>query len=328
MLAIKIKSQKILLPLLFLMLLSGCASVENGLFKMGLGVERSMAGFEKKDIQLSDHHWTYLEAGEPGQPVVLLLHGFGGDKDNWTRMVQKLDGYHVYAPDLPGHGDSSFDEKQYYGFDVQSLRLAEFVDALHLNKFHLVGNSMGGAIAALYAYRHPEQVTSLALIDAVGFYGDKPSELEEILARHEKNPLIVKEPEDFDALMDFVMSEQPFLPWPARSVLARKAVAREAANEHIFEHIHKEAEAAKYAGGFGFMFKKLSMPVYVIWGENDRVLSVTSVPKFVETIPHVQADIIPGIGHVPMLEIPKKTAQMLTAFWQQHESSGAIASHE
>lgn len=303
------------------MALSGCASIEDGIFATGLAVERSLSGFDEKQIQLSDHNWHYLEAGEPSpnQATVVLLHGFGADKDNWIRMSRSLDGYHVIAPDLPGHGDSSFDGNLFYGFDVQSRRLAEFIDAVGLTKFHLVGNSMGGAIAALYAYRHPQKILTLSLIDAVGFYGSEPSELQLRLESQQPNPLIVRDEDGYDAFLDFVLEDHPFLPWPASNVLGRKAVARETANDHIFGHIYQEVEAARYAGGFGHIFSKLLMPTMVIWGEEDRVLDVSGVDKFFDYVPNVDVDILPGIGHAPMIERPEQTSQILQAFWLRQQ---------
>lgn len=297
--------------------LSGCASIENGLFAVGLSVERSMAGFDEKSIQLSDHTWHYLEAGDASQPTVLLLHGFAADKDNWIRMTQSLDGYHVIAPDLPGHGDSSFNGNLFYGFDIQSRRLAEFIDALQLSDIQLVGNSMGGAVAALYAYRHPQKVKTLTLIDAVGFYGNQDSVLQKRLAANLTNPLIFREGDSYDAFLDFVLEDKPFLPWPAKSVLGRRALQREQANDHIFNHIYSEIEAARYAGGFGHIFGKLLMPTLIIWGEEDRILHVSSVDKFFDYIPNSEIEILPGIGHAPMVEQPKLTANLLDDFWQR-----------
>jgi len=308
---------KLLKTIVLLSFLSGCASFENSVFELGLSAERAMAGFDKHQIQLSDHNWTYLEAGNPLDPTVVLLHGFAADKDNWTRMVQKLEGFHVIAPDLPGHGDSSFDDSQHYGFDKQSLRLAEFVDALGLTRFHLVGNSMGGGIAGLYAYRHPGKVLSLALLDAAGFYGDQPSELQLLIENKQKNPLIVRSPQDMEVLMSFAMEQVPFLPWPATNVLARRAMAKEPANDHIFKNMMQEVEAAKYSGGFTNIFSKLTLPSFVLWGEKDRVIHVSSVDKFLEHMPNVQTDVLPNVGHAPMLEVPELTARLLVEFWQQ-----------
>lgn len=308
---------KNLIVVILLGWLTACATIENSLFDMGLAVERSMSDLERKSILVSGKKWVYLEsnAGQ-NKPTVVLLHGFAAEKDNWVRMARSLEQYHVIAPDLPGHGESDFDGNDYYGFDKQSLRLAEFVDALQLKAFHIVGNSMGGGIAGLYAYRNPTKVISLGLLDAVGFYGEEASEVEKRLETNQSNPLIVRSREDFDTLIEYAMHQPPFMPWPIKNVMARRAIAREQANEHVFTHIYKEAQTAKLTGGFKHVFEKLTMPTYVVWGDQDRVLHVSSVEQFFVNMPNVQVDVLPQIGHAPMLEKPELTAKMFNDFWQ------------
>jgi len=316
---------KIIITLLCITLLVGCTSFKHSIFDLGVGVERSLSDLEHKVITINGYEWAYLESQDIGdKPVVVLLHGFAAEKDNWTRMARFLDDFHVIAPDLPGHGETTYLKDEFYGYDQQSLRLADFIDALGVKHFHLVGNSMGGAIAALYAYRHPERVTTLSLIDAVGFYGEHPSELQQLIAQNKPNPLIVRNQEDMSRLMSFAMEQVPFLPWPAMDVLADRAMAREQANDQIFEHIYQEAEAARYSGGFDYVFEKLTMPTYVIWGEEDRVLHVSSVDQFLEHTPKIQTDVLPNVGHAPMLEVPEVTAQLLRDFWRMNSSTKLI----
>jgi pimeloyl-ACP methyl ester carboxylesterase len=319
---------KIIITLLFAAILAGCTSIKHSLFDMGVSVERSLSDLERKQVEVNGYQWVYLESEEASnKPVVILLHGFAAEKDNWTRMARFLDGFHVIAPDLPGHGETTYLKDDFYGFDQQSLRLADFISALGLTQFHLVGNSMGGAIAALYAYRHPNHVTTLSLIDAVGFYGDEPSELQLLVEQNKPNPLIVRTPQDMSRLMSFAMEKVPFLPWPATDVLADRAMAREQANDKIFEHIYQESESARYSGGFKHIFEKLSMPTYVLWGEEDRVLHVSSVDKFLEHTPKIQTDVLPNVGHAPMLEVPEITAELLQAFWRLNDSSAQMVNH-
>jgi len=157
----------------------------------------------------------------------------------------------------------------------------------------------------------------LALLDAAGFYGDQPSELQLLIENKQKNPLIVRSPQDMEVLMNFAMEQVPFLPWPATNVLARRAMAKEPANDHIFKNMMQEVEAAKYSGGFTHIFSKLTLPSFVLWGEKDRVIHVSSVDKFLEYMPNVQTEVLPNVGHAPMLEVPELTARLLVEFWQQ-----------
>ena len=76
--------------------------------KLGMNAARSGSGLSYKTIVIGDETWHYLEGGRKDAEVVLLLHGFGGDKDNWTRFSKSLTGsYRVIAPDLPGFGESA-----------------------------------------------------------------------------------------------------------------------------------------------------------------------------------------------------------------------------
>lgn len=318
---------KIIISILLFVIVTGCSSIKHSMFDMGVSIERSRSDLERKEIQIENFNWVYLESQIPSnKPVVILLHGFGAEKDNWTRMARYLEDFHVIIPDLPGHGETNFIAIESYGFDQQSLRLAKFVDALGLTSFHLVGNSMGGGISALYAYRHPERVNTLSLVDAAGFYGDSKSELELTIVNGEPNPLIVRSKADMERLMHFAMEQVPYMPWPALDVLADRAMAREQTNDIIFKHLLKEAEMAHHAGGFRHAFEKMAMPTYVIWGEEDRVLDVSSVDKFFQYTPDVQVDILPQVGHAPMLEVPEHTAQLLKQFWRLNKDK-SIASN-
>jgi len=99
---------------------------------------RGLAGFCKKSIQVGKHTIVYLEGGR-GESI-LLLHGFGADKDNWNLFSRHLTKkYHVIAPDLPGFGESSKIWSARYHIVAQVERVHEFAKEIGLTKFHLVG---------------------------------------------------------------------------------------------------------------------------------------------------------------------------------------------
>ena len=121
----------------------------------------------------------------------VLLHGFGGDKDNWTRFSRTLvQDYRVIAPDLPGFGDSARHADWDYSLLAQRNRLERFVAALNPGPLHIGGNSMGGHLAALYTHAHPEQVRSLMLLNNGGISAPERSEMWLAISRGE-NPLIL-----------------------------------------------------------------------------------------------------------------------------------------
>ena len=118
-------------------------------YKILINMERCAAGLDQKSIDIGKLHIEYLEGGK-GE-VLVLLHGFGGNKDNWTRVAKYLTPYfRVIAPDLPGFGESSRNMEAAYTYAAQVERLHKFMKALEIDKFHLGGNSMGGTIAGTY----------------------------------------------------------------------------------------------------------------------------------------------------------------------------------
>ena len=131
------------------------------------------AGPQTEFIDVNGMKIRYLSKGE-GDDVILLIHGFGGDLDNWLfnhdDLVAKT-GKRVIALDLPGHGQST---KQLAdtSLDFFADTIKAFMDALNIQKAQLVGHSMGGAISLNVAKKYPDAVISLGLIASAGL-GDE-----------------------------------------------------------------------------------------------------------------------------------------------------------
>ncbi len=121
------------------------------------------AGLVQKEIQVDSDRIVYLEGGQ-GE-TVLLLHGYTANKSHWTYFAGQLTpAYHVIIPDLAGFGESTKRWEASYNIDSQVKRLDRFAEVLQLKRFHLVGNSMGGTIAAVYSARFPQKISTLALL--------------------------------------------------------------------------------------------------------------------------------------------------------------------
>ena len=271
--------------------------------RAAFAIERFRSGLEHKSIVMDGETWHYLDGGPTEAPVVLLLHGFSADKDNWTRFSKKLtDQYRVIAPDLPGFGESARRLERDYSVSAQSDWLHDFAAALKLDRFHLGGNSMGGFVAAFYAYGYSSQVESLVLIDNAGITPPNAPEMQLALERGE-NPLLTSSAEDFDRLLGFVTYKQPFVPWPAKGVLAQRTFEDSAFNRHIFDS-YKDARVV----GLEPILADIKQPVLIIWGEFDRVLDVSSIDVMRPLLPQAKVVIMQDTGHIPMLERPQETA--------------------
>jgi len=289
--------------------ISGCATMKTGLYDMAISHECRRANLSAQKIEANGIPIAFLESNpDKGHPTVVMLHGFAASKENWIRFARHLtDQFHVVAIDLPGHGESVKDPGLDYDIDDQVGYLKPVLAQMNLQPFHLVGNSMGGAVSALYAARHPDQVKSLFLIDPAGIYAYE-SELVACLINNE-NPLLVEEKDDFDRLMDFAMEKQPFIPWPVKSVMAERMIARKELNKQIFADIRTNHDYY-----FKSELKQISAPTKIVWGREDRVINWKNASVFDRLIPNSEKIILDGIGHAPMIEAPEKTAGLFRAF--------------
>ena len=275
--------------------------------------ERSKSGLSHKTVVVADETWHYLEGGQKGAEVVLLLHGFGASKDVWTQFSRSLtDRYRVIAPDLPGFGQSVRHADWDYTLPPQRERLRAFVAALNLEEFHFVGSSMGGHLAALYTHKNPAQVLSMALIDSAGVAAPNESDMQQALENGE-NPLLVRSSEDFDEMLAYVFYTKPSIPWPIRGVIVRYAVDQVDFNQRIFE---------SYVNDNGSRLEPIladiNIPSLIIWGEFDRVIDVTSVDVMRPLLPQAEVVIMEDTGHAPMREHPGETAARYLEFVDKH----------
>lgn len=271
-------------------------------------VERQRAGLTLKQIGVGDLNIHYYEGGPSNAETILMVHGFAANKDNWLRFARYLSqDYRVIALDLPGFGASS---KPLGSYDIgtQTERLADVIDALELTQPHLIGNSMGGHISALYAARYPQNTRSLALLDNAGISSPQPSELRQRLQRSEPNPLVVRSPDDFQRLLEFVFVQPPYLPPSLKHYFAEQAISNSAHYDTVFAHLTERYIPLEP------QLAKILAPTLIIWGAEDRVLDVSSVAVMQPLLRHSSAVILPETGHAPMIERPELTAQHYRAF--------------
>ena len=267
---------------------------------------RSKAGLTKKEIKIDDHNIVYLEGGKG--PTILLLHGYTGSKDNWTTFAAYLTkNYHVVIPDIPGYGESSMIEEASYNLSNQMSRLNKFAHAIDLKKFHVAGNSMGGFFAGTYAVHYPDEIISVGLFNAAGVMSLEKSAVRKMMEKGE-NPLLLKDVSDMPRLMALLFVNPPSLPYPLKKVMVKTALA----NRKFYEKELKEI-----GPDFLSLEKELpniKAPTLILWGDQDKVLDVSSVPVFEKGLKNHKTVIIKDCGHVPMMEKPQETATQYIDF--------------
>lgn len=300
--------KRLALATIFSMSVVGCTTAPNTLAisttQKLVQYERNKSDLDIKTFTLaSGDRLTYAEnANVTGEPL-LLIHGFGGNKDNFTRIANQLDSYHLITPDLLGFGNSSKPMAADYRADAQAERLHELLQAKGVaSNIHIAGNSMGGAISVAYAAKYPQDVKSLWLIDSAGFWSSGiPKSLEG--ATLENNPLLINKTEDIYSLYDFVMYKPPYIPKSVKAVFAQERIANKELDAKILKQITEDnvEERAK-------VIAEYDIPTLVVWGEEDRVIKPETAILIKEIIPQAQVIMMEEVGHVPMIEAVKQTA--------------------
>ena len=273
----------------------------------GVALERWRSHLHEGRVQAGGFDIAYLEGGQ-GEPL-LLLHGFGADKDNFTRVSRFLTPqYRVIIPDLPGFGDSSKPDNVNYGIADQVERVHAFAQQMGLARFHLGGNSMGGHISMAYAAKYPAEVASLWLLDPGGTKAAYDSELRQHYLQTHEILLVAKTPADFPRIMDFVMAKPPFFPHSFKQVLGERAAANYPLHSRIF------AELNEHPYLMDDPMQHIAAPALIVWGRQDRVLNPKAVDTLKQILPNSQAILMDGIGHLPMIEAPAQAAADYLAF--------------
>ena len=237
----------------------------------------------------------YAGAGQDGD-VVLLIHGYGGDRNSWLFLQEPLAaGRRVYALDLPGHGTSTKDVGD-GSVDLLADAVVGVLDAIGASggAVHLVGHSLGGAVAAAVAARDPRRIRSLTLIAPAGFGAEINADylrgFAEAQTRRELKPVVAELFADESLvtrqLVDDLLAYKRLdgVATALRALLGT-LVGADGSTQRI--------DSAAAIAALGDV-----VPVTVIWGSADRVIP----PAQAESVPGATRRLIDGAGHMPHME--------------------------
>jgi pimeloyl-ACP methyl ester carboxylesterase len=269
------------------------------------------ASLEARYETVDGRRLRYVRAGSGS--AVVLVHGFGSSIYTWKDLIAPLAARHdVVALDLPGFGQS--DQPADLSFDDFPRAVVGLMDRLSLDRAALVGNSMGGATAAVVAARRPERVSSLVLIDAAGFNlaeADRPG-----VVRLTGSPL--------GALVFALPGKRLVVEASLRQVFHDDArVTPERVSEYLAAARRPGTFAALRSLGASLEGRPAlvaeSLPsvearTLVLWGGEDRWIPPAHADRFVAAIPGARKVVIPGCGHVPQEEVPAEVARLLLEF--------------
>ena len=271
--------------------------------------ERGRSGLAYASRTIDGEIWHYLAGGPEEAETVVLLHGFGGDKDNWLRFAARLtDDYRVYVPDLPGFGQTARDLSLDYGIPAQTARVHRFVVTVADGPVHLAGHSMGGHIAGWYAHEHADRVRSLLLVTNSGIETPVASDIDRARAAGD-DVALPRSRDEYRRLLEWASYEPPFIPWPVRNVLADESIA-----DTDFKAELRRRRADRRDAPLEPVLATFAIPTLVIWGRNDRFVHVSAVDVMRALLPDARYEILDETGHLPMIERAAKTAALYGEF--------------
>ncbi|KIH83775.1 Hydrolase, alpha/beta fold family [Pseudomonas batumici] len=250
---------------------------------------------------------TFQGGASRNTPPLLMIHGFSADKNLWIRFARYFVADHpVIIPDLAGHGKSGFEPGGDYSIGAQAQRMIELLDASGIDKVHAVGSSMGAYVATWLAAHYPERVLSLALMGPVGVNLPQPNEVEE-LVNQGKNPFLIHSRAEFDRFFAMTMASPPWIPGVLLAAESNTYIKRRSELAEIFDDFHGSPRMEPW-------LNNVRVPTLLLWGREDRMVPVASAQTWIAGIPHARLECWDGVGHLPMVERPERTAEQYREF--------------
>ncbi len=307
-------SKRVLLILVMTLLavIAGCSG-EN-LYDLLTNFSRQQSRLIQKNQPIGGHlHMAYFDNNLPDKPTMVLLHGFGAQKEVWLPLAKRLHAdYRLIIPDLVGDGESSRPMELDYTIGAQARRLHRFLTRLHIRRPIVVGNSMGGAIALMYASRYPTE--KLVLIDPLGFESRKSYLQKQGIAEAEKVFLGICSRKDMEHFLGMVYDHPPYIPGILLDYMARRKCAVSRLDTRKARSLYRTDGGWVFARMLPKAARRVHTPVLILWGTEDKILNPANATAFRRHLPGAQVVYIPHAGHVPMMEKPDQTAAAIQTF--------------
>jgi pyruvate dehydrogenase E2 component (dihydrolipoamide acetyltransferase) len=260
------------------------------------GVPADVGAPEVQTAESGGRKISYAGAGDGGD-VVLLVHGYGGDRNSWLFLQEPLAArYRVYALDLPGHGTSAKDvgDGSIGVLADAVVAVLDALGALGTGRAHLVGHSLGGAVALAVAARDPRRIASLTLIAPAGFGSEINAGylrgFADARTRRELKPVLGQLFADEDLVTRQVVDD----------LLAYKRLdgVDEALYTLLGALLDGDAQRADSAAAVAVIGG--AVPMTVVWGSADRIIPAAQA----ESVDGAVRRLIAGAGHMPHMERP------------------------
>ncbi len=270
-------------------------------------VAAEAGGPKPETVEVEGRRIQYLQMGDGGVPLV-LVPGFGGDINIFVFNQEALsEDRAVYALDLPGHGASSKDVGD-GDLDFFVGVIAGFLDEMGVEKVHLAGHSMGGAIAGTFALAHPDRTASVVLLASVGLG-------EEINADYIEGFIAAKRRKEMKNVLQLLFADP--------ELVTRQLVNDELQykrKDGVDEALRKIADNL-FPDGRQAGVQDLSgtpVPILAVWGREDEIVPVEHAQNLPD---HARVEILDGKGHMVQMEAAGNVNRLMDGFLDDPDRS-------
>ncbi len=254
-------------------------------------------------IDVDGHRIRYLALGQGEAPPLVLIHGFGGDLNNWLfNQLLLADGRRVVALDLPGHGGSG---KTLEACDSAAFAdvVIRFLEVLDVPEVHLAGHSLGGAVALRMALDQPRRVRSLSLIASVGLGP-------EINMEYVRGFINAGRRKDLKPVVQLLFADPALV---SRELLDDLLKFKRL--DGVTQLLTRIADSVFTGGVQSVVLRdrlaRLEMPVQVIWGAEDRIIPARHAQGLTDA---VRVRVLEGAGHMVHMEQAAQVNRLLEEF--------------
>ena len=267
-------------------------------------------------VRVGDDELSYVDIGEGDGTPVVFVHGLGGQWQNFIENIPRVaTERRVLAPDLPGFGMSRMPADGDISIQGYGRVVKRFCEELGLERVALVGNSMGGFIAAEVTIQDPERVARLVLISAAGITSSNVHEAPTALIGRVAQAITAATAAGHER-----MARRPRARHMALALVARhpSKLRSDAAWEGLMKGADKPGFRAALMASVRYDYRErlseISCPTLILWGENDSVITVDDAHEYERLISDSRKTVMEDTGHVPMMERPRAVNEVLLEF--------------
>ena len=256
------------------------------------------------------------DEGNRNGRAIVLIHGSNASLQTWEPWVRRLgSAYRIISLDLPGHGMTGRNPAGIYDYPVFVDVVDKVMGKLGITRAVIGGNSMGGGVSWMFALAHPEKTDAVILVDAAGAPQWQAREVP-IGFKIARMPVLRN--------LAQVITPRSMLESSLQTSVSKSEIINDAMIDRYWELLRYPGNREATLKRFELVHNnhpatpaelaKIKVPVLILWGEEDNLIPVASARWFANVLPGSQLIVYPGVGHIPMEEVPESSAIAVTEF--------------